>query len=122
MSSAISDPAQAVTARIKDELGDRTQAWLGMRVAEIEERPEGPYSQPTAGDWLRRPEIQPPSRIFAIERALDLPPGTLSRPLGYLPVDARPVLTVEDAINADPKLNRAARKLLVSAYRSQTGS
>lgn len=120
MSSAISDPAQAVTARIKDELGDRTQAWLGMRVAEIEERPEGPYSQPTAGDWLRRPEIQPPSRIFAIERALDLRPGTLSRPLGYLPVDASPVLTVEDAINADPALNRAARKLLVSAYRSQT--
>lgn len=114
----MSDDGAEVAARIKDELGDRTQAWLGMRVAEIEGR-ESPYSQPTAGDWIRRPEIQPPARIFAIEQALDLPGGSLSRMLGYIPADAVAVATVEDAIAADPALNRAARKLLIGAYRSQ---
>lgn len=117
MPEAISHPAQAVTERIKDELGERTQAWLGRRVAEIEGR-ESPYSQPTAGDWIRRPEIQPPARIFAIEAALELAPGSLSRLLGYVPAGTAPAVTVEDAIAADPVLTKPERRMLVSAYRS----
>lgn len=117
MPDAISDAAQVVTARIKDELGERTQAWLGQRVAQIEGR-ESPYSQPTAGVWINHPEKLPPARMFAIEQALDLPPGSLSRLLGYVPADTAPASTVEGAIEADADLTRAERRMLVSAYRS----
>lgn len=117
MTETISDAAALVASRIKDEMGNRTQGWLGQRVAEVEGR-ESPYSQPTAGDWIKRPELLTPARLFAIERALELEPGSLSRLFGYVPADAAPATSVEDAIEADPRLTRVERKALIGAYRS----
>ena len=119
MGSAISDPVQLVADQIKDALDGRGQAWLGRRVAEVEGRDE-PYAQPTAGEWIKRPEIQPPSRMFAIEKALDLAPGSLSRLLGYVPAGLAPATSVVDAINADPRLDKSARSVLIDVYRSAT--
>lgn len=63
----------------------------------------------TVRNWTRG---RPPrhDRVFELERFFDrqpgikCSPGTLSRPLRYLPVYARPVLIPEDALRADKSL------------------
>ena len=67
----------------------------------------------TPGLWLKGKE---PSRrhVFAIERALDLPPGSLAHLLGYLPTGG---VTVEVAIDADPGLPDEAKVALRRLYR-----
>lgn len=39
--------------------------------------------------WLKAESEPFPWQVFAIERAVSVPPGTLSRTLGYLPPEAR---------------------------------
>lgn len=39
-------------------------------------------------DWKRGRRTPSPDQLFAIERALDVEPGRLSRHLGYVPADA----------------------------------
>ena len=58
-----------------------------------------------------------PSRpkVLAIEAVLQLEPGTLSRHLGWLPVGAEPVPTVEAAILADPDLTAGQKNILLAA-------
>lgn len=61
---------------------------------------------------LETTQIPTVDRLFAIEAALDLPPGTLLYRAGYLPriADAR------DAISNDPDIPGAIRRALVAAY------
>lgn len=57
-----------------------------------------------------------PERVFELERALDCVPGTLSRLLRYLPLDAGPpvsVVTTEDAIRQDKRLAPRDRRVLL---------
>lgn len=58
--------------------------------------------------------------VFAIERALGVRPGHLSRHLGYLPVTASKVKisTTEEAILADPALDDNAKQIVLSTYRA----
>ena len=60
--------------------------------------------------------------VFAIERALRVEPGTLSRHLGYLP--ARPArrehVTVEQAILEDTALDASAQSALLATYEAFT--
>lgn len=58
-----------------------------------------------------------PSRrqVFAIERALGLPPGALSHLLGYLPVTA---WAVEEAVYADGSLSDVGKGAMMRLYRS----
>jgi hypothetical protein len=84
---------------------------------------EEPMTQTTVLKWLSHPERQPPARMFAIERALALPPGYLTRDLGYLPagVVAAPP-TVEQAIAHDATLTAYTRTLLLAAYEAMTAA
>ena len=113
VTSAQRDFAAAVTRRL-EEIG-RSQQWLGQEVARIEGR-EKRYGQGTIGDWLRRGPATP-AQAIAIERALDVTPGSLTRLLGFLPVDTVPALSVPAAIDADPNLTDQAKRALLSAYR-----
>jgi transcriptional regulator with XRE-family HTH domain len=74
-------------------------------------------------DWCRGRSIPAPETVFAIEAALELPPGDLSRTLGYLPLSVLPegtVPTVAEAIASDPALDDRARYLLLSLYQALT--
>lgn len=62
-------------------------------------------------------EREPDRRIvFALERELDLKPGTLSHHLGYVPNSARPTTSIDEAIEASD-LSGEARRLLLALYR-----
>lgn len=114
---------QRFGAALQRELheADRTHAWLAAEIARVEGR-RGPYSQQHASDWINGRRNMSPSQVFAAEVALDLEPGTLSQLLGYLPVGARSVVTVEDAIAADPALGARDRAAMLALYRSLTDS
>lgn len=110
---------QAVKRRLAD-LG-RSRAWLGAEVARLE-LGEGarPYTASAVTMWVNGDTEPTRPKVWATEAALGAKPGSLSRLLGYLPVDARPVTTVADAIEADPVLGDEARKVLVAVYRAVT--
>jgi hypothetical protein len=99
------------------ETKGQSQAWLGAEVAAVLGRPH-PYSQSVVSQWLHGQTEWQPSVLFAVERALGLRAGDLSRHLGYLPLAAvPPPTTVEGAINADPLLRPALRRALIAGYR-----
>ena len=68
--------------------------------------------------WQRLRAEPKPQEVFALERFLRVPSGTLSRHLGYLPLDARPMTTgtVGDVIDADPMLPDWGKRLLKANY------
>lgn len=119
--AAVADPDgrtdfQAALIRRLDDLG-RSQTWLAVEVAKEEGRPD-PYSQAHIADWLRGRRTPNPYQVFALERALGVPPGSLSRLLGYLPADAVASVGVEDAITADPTLSSQHRDAVLALYRA----
>lgn len=62
--------------------------------------------------------------VFEIERLLDVAPGSLSRHLGFLPVEAangKTSVTAVQAIRSDPALDETAKRALSAAYASFTG-
>lgn len=67
--------------------------------------------------WTTSRATPSPDTVFRIEEALGLKPGTLSKTLGYLPVNARQILTVPQAVDLDDQLTPLGRRLLLSAYR-----
>jgi hypothetical protein len=54
------------------------------------------------------------AKVFAMERVLNLRPGELSRHLGYLPVEAQPIITVEDAL-VSAGVRKGLREALMAA-------
>jgi hypothetical protein len=110
---------RALRRRLED-LG-RSRAWLGAEVARLE-LGEGsrPYTASAVTMWVNGDTEPTRPKVWAIETALGAKPGALSRLLGYLPLDARPVATVPAAIDADPLLGDDARKVLVAVYRAVT--
>lgn len=111
-----SDAHERFAEAVRTQLGQRSQRWLGERVAELEERAK-PYPQGTVSGWLN---IYPPNpeTVFRIEQALDQTAGTLSRLLGYLPSDALPATSVRDAIASDPLLSETGRGNMLALYES----
>lgn len=105
---------QAAIRNRLDEMG-RSFAWLGAEVARLEGRTD-PYGQTAVSAWLGTHKGLNPAQMFAIEHALQLRPGSLSRQLGYLPVTARSTHTVRDAVNNDPRLGDRARRLILTVY------
>jgi hypothetical protein len=57
--------------------------------------------------------------VAKLERILDLQEGTLGRSLGYVPagVEDKALVSVIEAIEADPGLGERERKLLAAMYR-----
>ncbi|MGH9266496.1 MAG: helix-turn-helix domain-containing protein, partial [Acidimicrobiales bacterium] len=74
-------------------------------------------TQSTVSGWINGRYEPSPETVFAIERTLELEPGHLSRPLGYLPADdgANPV-SVEGAIAQSPLLDDDQKAALIGMY------
>lgn len=70
--------------------------------------------------WMSATNEPSRAKVFAIERVLGLKPGSLSRHLGYLPVGAKDVKTVADAIASDGALDERGRRALLALYRELT--
>lgn len=72
----------------------------------------------SVNDWCRGRATPPPETVFAIERALEVTPGELSRTVGYLPLETEegPPATVRDCITRAPELDDTARRLLLVLY------
>lgn len=69
--------------------------------------------------WRSGDHEPAPSTVFAVEQALELPPGFLSIHLGYLPPEARTATfpsEYEALIDADPSLDERARRMLKVMY------
>ena len=93
---------------VRDDLG-LSQAAVGDRVG---------VTGSAVGQW-ETGKIEPArDTVFALERALDLDAGRLSRDLGYLPPDPLDRPDVVAAIEADPRLSDQARVMLIALYRS----
>lgn len=106
---------QAALRRALNDSG-RTQSWLGAEAARAEGRAD-PYSQAVVSSWFNDPSPGlSPRQVFAIEEALGVEPGMLSRLLGYLPASAKSVVATPDAIAADPDLSPVGRRVLLAAY------
>lgn len=70
--------------------------------------------------WIAGKSEPTRTKVWAIEKVLGLRAGTLSRCLGYLPVDAKGVVSVLDAIDADTNLTDMGRRILKNNYREFT--
>lgn len=54
--------------------------------------------------------------VQALELVLQLKRGSLSRLLGWLPVDAVPIISVTEAIAHDPRLTPQNRQAVLAVY------
>ena len=72
--------------------------------------------------WERGEGAPEPEIVFALEECLDVPPGRLSRVLGYLPAGAVQALTVPEALAADHRLSEPLRVALLAAYNASVES
>lgn len=59
----------------------------------------------------------PRATVFAIERVLKLKPGGLSRHLGYLPIDARSIRSLEDIVDAEPGVPDFVKRTVKQLWR-----
>lgn len=75
-------------------------------------------TQSSVSGWINGKYEPAAPTVFTIERSLAMEPGTLSRPLGYLPVD--PVsrsVSVEGAISQSTALDEDQKAALSAMYR-----
>ena len=80
---------------------------------------EAVASHTVVAQWERGEHAPRPPRVRMLEHVLQLPPGSLSRLLGYWPAettDAPPVGVIE-AARADPRLGERDRRILTAVYR-----
>ena len=75
-------------------------------------------TQSSVSGWINGKYEPGAATVFTIERSLGLDPGSLSRPLGYLPVEpaARPI-SVEAAITQCTTLDDDAKAAIAALYR-----
>lgn len=75
-------------------------------------------TQSSVSGWINGKYEPSAGTVFTIERSLNLDPGLLSRPLGYLPVEpvARPI-SVEGAIAQSTSIDDDAKAALSALYR-----
>jgi len=77
-------------------------------------------AQNTISQWLNGAPPGRPAQVFAVERALDLPPGALSGYLGYLPADLYRI-SIETAIAVDDTIDDTVRKGLLDMLTNLRG-
>lgn len=70
---------------------------LAARVAEISGES---VTESAVSLWMTAKSEPTRRKVFALEQALGVAPGTLSRHLGYLPVDAVPAADIEQSLQA----------------------
>jgi transcriptional regulator with XRE-family HTH domain len=91
----------------------RSQSWLAKELG---------VSAALISHWVTGTHEPPWRRVFQMEALLEVPPGTLSRVLGYLPPEAAaPTVSVEEAISQDPDLTADGRRLVLTLYQTVRG-
>jgi transcriptional regulator with XRE-family HTH domain len=86
-----------------------TQAELGIHLDGLK--------QSTISAWKTGESIPDADTVFAVEIALSLRPGQLSRHLGFLPVDLIDVpVSVPEAIEGDELLDDGGKRILLAVY------
>lgn len=90
-----------------------TQGELGSEVG---------LGQPAISAWEAGENQPEPEVVFAVEEALDLPPGHLSKHLGYMPPksDGKATPGFEDVVMSDPLLDEQNKRAMVAMYRELT--
>ena len=79
-------------------------------------------TQSSVSGWINGKYEPAAATVFALERSLGMEPGSLSRPLGYLPVKpAAGSISVEAAIALSTELDDDAKAALASLYRVLAG-
>jgi len=91
--------------------GGTTQHGLGRSLG---------IGQSTISAWVADRAIPSQAVVFKVEAALHLTPGTLSRHLGYLPLDAAVPSTVLECLAVDPALTDGQRAALRAVYEELT--
>lgn len=75
-------------------------------------------TQSSVSGWINGKYEPAAASVFHIERELNLDPGLLSRPLGYLPVEPEArAISVEGAIAKSRQLDDDAKAALSALYR-----
>lgn len=105
-------------------VGDDTATFASALAAALHDSPRTIREVAEDLDWtsdylakITRGERTPrPSGVFALERALGLAAGELSRHLGYIPADAP--ASVVAAVQADPRLTDNAKRMILATYRA----
>lgn len=114
---ATAEQREAFGHELERRLMGLNRAEFARKVA-IEEGRDRPHPEQQVSAWIKGENIASQARVFAIERALDATPGALSHLLGYLPVEARDITTVEDAISFAAGLDDKDRSMLIELYQS----
>lgn len=104
---------QALDRALKDQ--GRTQRVFATELADRLGRAR-PFNQATVTRWVIGENIPDPEVVFCIEELLRLPGGSLSRFLGYLPVEAVEAGTVLGAVEADVGLTALGRRVILKVY------
>lgn len=75
-------------------------------------------TQSSVSGWINGKYEPAAATVFTIERSLGMDPGTLSRPLGYLPVEpVSRTVSVEGAIAQNTLLDEEQKAALSAMYR-----
>ena len=75
-------------------------------------------TQSSVSGWINGKYEPAAATVFGIEQSLAMDPGTLSRPLGYLPVEpASRSVSVEGAIAQNTQLDEEQKTALCAMYR-----
>lgn len=93
----------------------------GVPQEELGRRLDYPRGQGSISEYKAGRKEPPPHLVFALERALDVPPGYLSIHLGYLPPEAMEN-SVVSAILTDTEINPGLREVLLTVVRNFSGS
>lgn len=78
--------------------------------------------QPTVSGWISALNEPESATVFRAEEVLELPPGHLSRLLGYLPPSAvnAPNSSFEELVTTDPLLDETQKRMILALYREAT--
>lgn len=79
-------------------------------------------SQNTISSWEAGELPAQPELVFALERALGMSPGWLSRLLGYLPLPDGDGDRFIDAIRDNPHLGESTKRVLAAFYHELLGN
>ena len=75
-------------------------------------------TQSSVSGWIHGKYEPVAATVFSVERCLGLDPGSLSRPLGYLPVEPRSsAVNLETAIAQSAQLDDDQKAALAAVYR-----
>ena len=96
--------------RQEREAAGQTQMGLSLKIG---------VSRSAVWQWEEGKSVPTEANVAALEKELRLQPGALSILLGYLPAGAveREMVSVIEALEADPKLGARERELLTAMYR-----